>query len=50
MEAPDREDVLRRMDVDDEECVRVGIMPPCVTAVFEDEVDGVRRLVLTACW
>lgn len=50
MEAPDREDVLRRIDIDEDECVRVGTMPLCVAAVFEDEVDGVRRLVLTACW
>lgn len=47
MDDPDRDDVLRRIDVEDDEWVRDGIKPLFVRAVFEDEVEGVRRLALT---
>ena len=47
MEAPDREEVLRRRDIDTEECVR-GKLPSVVTDVLVDELvafEGVRRLL-----
>ena len=52
IEAPDREEVLRRSEMDTEELVR-GMPPSVVTEVLVDEFvafDGVRRFVLTTCW
>ena len=50
MEAPDREDVLRRrLLVDEPEGVRVGMTP---LPVFDDDavaLEGVRLLMLTVC-